>query len=220
MVKTGSVEMKITLFGATGAVGGECLRQALDAGHDITVLVRSAAKLPADLRCRICVVEGDALCADDVWRVISGDTEAILFAIGVDKRSMPNLCTDISRHILDALLDEPAVRFIWCGGGSTFVEDDRITLGGYFVRKFAAVFMSLRHQDKEHQYALLKQYPSVSWFGVRPLQMRDGKLSGQYRMGFHAFNGFSAISFADCAHAMLSMLEGDSWLHKAPIIQY
>ena len=52
--------MKITLFGATGSLGSECLRQAVLAGHDVTVLVRSAAKLPADLRDRISVVEGDA----------------------------------------------------------------------------------------------------------------------------------------------------------------
>lgn len=212
--------MKITLFGATGAVGGQCLRQAVDAGHEVTVLVRSAAKLPIELRDSISIVEGDALNADDVWRVIGADTEAVLFAIGVDKHSLPDLCTEISRHILDALRGEPRIRFIWCGGGSTFVAEDHITLGARFVRTFAALFMSLRHEDKDHQYQLLKQYTDVQWLGVRPLQMKDGQLRGQYRIGFDRFNGFSNISFADCAHAMLSMLEDDRWLHKAPIIQY
>jgi putative NADH-flavin reductase len=212
--------MKITLFGATGALGSQCLRQAVDAGHEITVLVRSAAKLPAELKERISIVEGDALCADDVWRAIGADTAAVLFAIGVDKQSQPKLCTEVSRHILDALRGESAGRFIWCGGGSTFVEEDQITLGARFVRKFAEVFMSLRHHDKEHQYQLLKQYTDVKWFGVRPLQMRAGELRGQYRIGFERFNGFSKISFADCAHAMLGMLDDDTWLHKAPIIQY
>ena len=212
--------MKITLFGATGALGSECLRQAIAAGHEVTVLVRSAAKLPAELRNRICVVEGDALNADDVWRVIGVDTEAVLFAIGVDKRSVPGLCTQVSRHILDALRGESAGRLIWCGGGSTFVEEDQITFGARVVRKFAELFMSLRHDDKEHQYQLLKQYIDVKWFGVRPLQMREDELRGQYRLGFDRFNGFSNISFADCAHAMLGMLDNDVWLHKAPIIQY
>lgn len=212
--------MNITLFGATGSLGSECLRQAVQAGHDVTVLVRSAAKLPADLRDRISVVEGDALNVDDVWRVIGEETDAVMFAIGVDKHSPPDLCTDISRHILDALRGEPRIRFIWCGGGSTFVPEDRITLGARFVRKFAALFMSLRHEDKEHQYQLLMQYPDVQWLGLRPLQMRKGELRGQYRLGFDYFNGFSNISFADCAHAMLGLLQDDTWLHKAPIIQY
>jgi putative NADH-flavin reductase len=50
--------------------------------------------------------------------------------------------------------------------------------------------------------------------------MRKGPKRTQYRLGFDAFNGMSAISFADCAHAMVKMLEDDTWLSKAPIIQY
>jgi putative NADH-flavin reductase len=50
--------------------------------------------------------------------------------------------------------------------------------------------------------------------------MRRGPRRGEYRLGFHRFSGFSRISFADCAHAMIRMLDEDTWLHKAPIIQY
>jgi putative NADH-flavin reductase len=80
--------------------------------------------------------------------------------------------------------------------------------------------MPLRHNDKEHQYQFLKQHPEVDWIGVRPLQMRKGPKRAQYRLGFDAFTGLSVITFADCAHAMVNMLEDDTWLHKAPIIQY
>ena len=77
--------MRITIFGATGALGSECLTQALDAGHEVTVLVRSASKLPDDAKNRIEVVEGDGLNTDDVEQALGEGTEAILFAIGVDK---------------------------------------------------------------------------------------------------------------------------------------
>jgi putative NADH-flavin reductase len=50
--------------------------------------------------------------------------------------------------------------------------------------------------------------------------MRKGPKRGQYRLGFDRFNGLSVISFADCADAMVKMLEDDTWLSKAPIIQY
>jgi len=50
--------------------------------------------------------------------------------------------------------------------------------------------------------------------------MRKGAKRAEYRLGFHPFNGFSKISFADCAHAMLQMLEDDIWRHQAPIVQY
>lgn len=212
--------MKITIFGATGSLGSECLAQALDAGHEVTVLVRSASKLPADSRKRIRVVEGDGLNAGDVDRAIGDDTDAILFAIGVNKHSPEDLCTDVTRHILKAMINSNVRRLVWCGGGSTLVEEDRVTFGAKIVKNIARIFMPLRHNDKEHQYQLLKQHPEVDWIGVRPLQMRKGPKRTQYRLGFDAFSGLSVISFADCAHAMVKMLEDDTWLSKAPIIQY
>jgi putative NADH-flavin reductase len=50
--------------------------------------------------------------------------------------------------------------------------------------------------------------------------MKDGPKKGEYRLGFYPFSGLSSISFADCAHAMLGMLQDDTWIGKAPIIQY
>jgi putative NADH-flavin reductase len=111
--------MKVTLFGATGSLGRECLEQCLQAGHDVTVLVRNPDKLPAALR--------------------------------------------------QQLLDENA---------------------------------------------------DLCWLGVRPLQMKSGPKRGYYRLGYNAFSGLSTISFADWAHAMLTMLDDDTWIGKVPIIQY
>ena len=56
--------------------------------------------------------------------------------------------------------------------------------------------------------------------GVRPLQMRPGVKKGEYRLGYNAFSGLSSISFADCAHAMVEMLEDDTWRGRVPIVQY
>jgi putative NADH-flavin reductase len=105
-------------------------------------------------------------------------------------------------------------------GGGTLVEDDEITFGARFVEFFSGTFMGLRHHDKAHQLELLNRHLDLEWVGIRPLQMNPGPRRGGYRLGFHAFSGFSKISFADCAHAMLGMLIDDTWLHRAPIIQY
>jgi putative NADH-flavin reductase len=212
--------MKITIFGATGALGRECLGQSLDAGHDVTVLVRTASKLPNELRERATVIEGDALQASDVAKVLPKDTEAILFAIGVVKGSPENLCTDVTRRILEVMDRTDINRLIWCGGGSVLRDEDQITFGAKFVKAFSKLFMAKKHYDKENQLALLDQHPDVGWIGIRPLQMKAGPKKGSYRVGYEAFSGMSSISFADCAHAMVHMLQDDTWLGKAPIIQY
>ncbi len=211
--------MKVTIFGATGAVGGECVGQCLAAGHDVTVLARTPSKLAPDVKERATVVQGDGLVAEDVAKALVG-AEGALFAIGIDKDSPEDLCNDVTRHILAAMPRLGVRRLVWCGGGSTLVEQDRVTLGAKFVELFARTFMGLRHRDKTHQYELLLGNQDVEWIGVRPLQLRRGPLRGEYRVGFDAFSGLSWVSFADCAHAMIRMLEDDRWLHRAPIIQY
>lgn len=212
--------MKVTIFGATGALGAQCVEQSLEAGHDVTVLARTPAKIPPAVRDRVRVVEGDGLRAEDVNEALAGGTDAVLFAIGVDKQSPEDLCTDVTRHILADMPRLGIRRLVWCGGGSTLVEDDEVTFGARFVEWFARTFMGLRHRDKVHQLELLERSREVEWIGVRPLQMRKGPRKAEYRLGFHRFSGFSAISFADCAHAMIGLLTADTWLHKAPIIQY
>jgi putative NADH-flavin reductase len=195
------------------------LKQCVEAGHQVTVLARTPAKLPSDLRDRITVVEGDGLDPECVNRTLAQGTDGVLFAIGVDRNSPEDLCTDVTRHILAAMPRLGVRRLVWCGGGGTLVEDDVVTLGARFVVAFSRTFMGLRHRDKVHQLALLNQ-SSVEWIGIRPLQMRKGPRREAYRLGFDAFSGLSAISFADCAHAMIGMLTHDTWLHKAPIVQY
>lgn len=212
--------MKIAVFGATGALGGECARQCVEAGHDVVAFVRTPEKLSEDVQSGLTVVQGDGLVADDVARALEGGVEAILFAIGIDKHSPEDICTDVTRHILAAMPAAGVQRFIWCGGGSTLVEQDQVGLGAKFVEWFARTFMSLRHRDKEHQLELLNQNLDQVWIGIRPLQMRKGPKKGEYRLGFDPFSGLSVIHFADCADAMIKMLLDDTWIHKAPIVQY
>ncbi len=212
--------MKITLFGATGLLGRECLSQCLESGHEVTVLLRTPDKLPAELRAQITVVEGNGLDEQAVERSLSADTDGILFVIGVDARSPEDLCTDVTRHILAAMRKLGIRRLVWCGGGNTVGDEDVASFGSWFVGFFSRTFMALRHRDKVHQIALLDESRDVDWVGIRPLQMRKGARRGGYRVGFDRYSGFSQITAADCATEMIRMLEDDTWLHKAPVIQY
>jgi putative NADH-flavin reductase len=213
--------MKITVFGGTGSLGREVLKQCLDAGHEITALMRTPDKLPQSERSRMTIVQGDGLVAKDVASALPVGTHAILFAIGVDEKySPPDLSTDITRHILNEMDGKSTPRLIWCGGGSNIRPEDEVTFGARIVHWFAQTFLNHRHMDKEHQLELLDANADLCWMGVRPLQMKAGPLTGQYRLGYNRFNGMSRISFADCAHAMMCMLEDDAWVGKVPIVQY
>lgn len=213
--------MKVTLFGATGDLGHELLLQCIERGDDVTVLVRTPNKISQTLRDKITVVAGDGLVYEDVERALPADTQAVLFAVGVDEKNSPrDLCTDVTRHILRVMRDRGIGRLVWCGGGSNLRPEDEIRFGARFVRWFSEHFLEHRHTDKENQLALLDASTDVCWLGIRPLQMKSGPRREAYRLGFHRFSGMSKITFADCAHAMIGMLDNDTWIGKAPIVQY
>jgi putative NADH-flavin reductase len=50
---------RIIIFGATGSLGRHVLRQALAAGHEVTVFVRTPSKLPPETHERVIVHTGD-----------------------------------------------------------------------------------------------------------------------------------------------------------------
>jgi putative NADH-flavin reductase len=50
---------RLLILGATGSLGRHVLRQALAAGHDVTVFVRTPPKLAAEVRDRVSVHMGD-----------------------------------------------------------------------------------------------------------------------------------------------------------------
>jgi uncharacterized protein len=50
---------RLLILGATGSLGRHVLRQAVAAGHEVTVLVRTPSKLPPEFRERVSVQKGD-----------------------------------------------------------------------------------------------------------------------------------------------------------------
>jgi hypothetical protein len=65
---------RLIIFGATGSLGRHVLSQALDAGHQVTVLVRTPAKLPLESGPHVSIHTGDlnALAPADLAGLISG----------------------------------------------------------------------------------------------------------------------------------------------------
>ena len=68
--------MRVVLFGATGNLGVHVLPRLLNEGHDVTVFVRSEARLRAafgssDMLSRVRIVEGDAMCSAAVDVMLS-----------------------------------------------------------------------------------------------------------------------------------------------------
>jgi putative NADH-flavin reductase len=65
---------RLIVFGATGSLGRHVLRQAPAAGHEVTALVRTPARLPAEARAKVSVhvVDLRAIAPAELARLIAG----------------------------------------------------------------------------------------------------------------------------------------------------
>src|SRR5258706_6409034 len=159
--------MKLAIFGATGALGSECVRLALIAGHELSVLVRDPKKLRPELEGKIYVVTGNALEYADVDRAVLPGTDAVLFAIGVDKNSPKNLCTDVTRHILKIMREKNVGRLVWCGGGRNLVAGDKIGVWAEILKMCFKIFLSPPYFYKKKQLSLLRKKHDLDCVSVR-----------------------------------------------------
>src|SRR5262249_39202139 len=102
--------MRIAVFGATGATGRQVVDQALEAGHEVTALVRSPASLGVR-HPRLEVVTGDVKQPQAVEAVVRGQ-DAVISALGTNQRGPVSVCGDGVRAILAAMARHAVRRLV------------------------------------------------------------------------------------------------------------
>ncbi|MGW5567160.1 NAD(P)-dependent oxidoreductase [Streptomyces tendae] len=197
--------MKLTVFGATGGIGQEIVRQALEAGHEVTAVVRDPARLP---------VTGERL---EVFRADLGDPaavrpavagrDAVLSGLGARRRADAGVATRLTRTVLDAMETEGARRLLVVSAAPVGPEAEGAGLLDRAVRGAVSAVLKDVYTDLRAMEAELAR-SATDWTAVRPPRLQDKPLTGRYRTvigGFPPKGRFAGR--ADVAHAMLAMTE-------------
>jgi putative NADH-flavin reductase len=198
--------VKITVFGATGGVGGEVVGQALERGYEVTAVVRDANRF-ALTNPALRIVTVSAL--DDPGMLIPAirGSDAVLSAIGPSGRSDGPVASSCTRVILAAMDACSTRRFV--GVSATPVgqiPDGEGLLNRWVLLPVVKTMLRNVYADLGEMEALLHR-SDVDWTVVRPPRLVDKPFTGKYRIvvGANVARG-SKISRADVAHAMLDAL--------------
>ena len=203
--------MKLAVFGASGASGRQIVEQGLETGHEVTAFVRNPAAITTK-HPELKVVRGDALDAASVSQAIAGQ-DAVLSAIGVNRRSTVTVCADSTRNIISGMKEHGVRRFICLSAyGASETKDTAL------YSKVLRFFIGKRVEDKDRQEELLRA-SDLDWVSMRPPLLTNGARKGRYRVGFDIpIKLFSSVSRADVAEFMLKQLTDDTYLRQAPTI--
>jgi putative NADH-flavin reductase len=210
--------MKLTVFGATGGIGQEIVRQALGAGHRVTAVVRDPARLS---------VTGEGL---EVFRADLGDPasvrpavagrDAVLSGLGARSRKDAGVATRLTRTVLDAMRAEDVGRVLVVSAAPVGPEPQDDGLVDRAVRGIVSavlkdVYTDLRAMEEEVARS------GLDWTVVRPPRLQNKPLSGRYRSvvdGFPAKGRF--IGRADVAHAMLAATDDTGTVKRGLGVAY
>ena len=208
--------MQIALIGATGFVGSPVLVELLSRGHQVTVLARNPAKLPAQPN--LTVVAADALDAAQVAQAVAGhDAVVSAYNPGWTEPKIYDLFLQASAAIVDGVKRAGLKRLLVVGGaGSLFVAPGvQLVDPPPFPAEYKQGALAAREALNQ-----LKLETSLDWsFVSPPIGLAPGARTGQYRTGLDDLlpgvgEAPAGISVADLAVAIVDELETPRHLQK------
>lgn len=204
--------MKIAVIGATGGVGEQIVRQALEQGHSVKAFSRNPAKLSLQ-HPNLELVKGDAIYLADIEQAIKG-SDAVICTLGAPASDKSNIRTEGTKNIIQAMQSQ-AVQRLLCLSSLGF-GDSRPMLP--FVLKYIIMPFILKNvmADHESQEAVIKQ-SNLDWTIVRPGSLTNAPATGTYRYGFSYDDKnlqIKKIARADVASFMLKQLQDDTYSRK------
>ncbi|MEU9310343.1 NAD(P)H-binding protein [Streptomyces sp. NPDC048256] len=198
--------MRLTVLGASGGTGVHVVRQALDAGHRVTAVVRDPAALPVRheaLEVRVAdVTDSRAL------RPLLTGREAVISALGARGNAGAGIASTATGAVVEAARDCGLRRFLAVSAAPVgpVPEGESLLIRIVILPLVSRVFRP-QYDDLALMEDLIRR-SDLDWTIVRPPRLLDRPLTREYRraVGGNVPKAHS-VSRADLAHAVLAMLD-------------
>ncbi|MEU3773919.1 SDR family oxidoreductase [Streptomyces sp. NPDC032472] len=211
--------MRLTVFGATGGVGREVVRQALDAGYEVTAVVRDPARLGVADHERLRVEVVRDLTDEDALVPVLAGRDAVVSALGAasNKQARLSPVTGPALRAVLAAMERAGVSRLAAVSAAPVGPD--VPSDGVVARK---VFLPLLRRALRDLYADLAvmeaelRASGVQWTVIRPPRLLNRPRTGGYRrvIGGNVPGG-RVISRADVADALLASLTDPATARRA-----
>jgi putative NADH-flavin reductase len=205
--------MQITVFGASGRVGQQVVRQALERGHHVRAFVHSHNPFQ-DVN-GVTVIQGDISDVKAVRSALQG-SEAVISALGSWGTRDKNILTLGMQKIIPKMERLGIERLITLTGSGAFWSQDKPNLldriGHASLRLIAPKILA----DGEKHLALLEA-SSLRWTCIRsPVMTNRGPV--KYRLDLKLLSPLATVSRAAVVQCLLDLAEGRDFERQAPVI--
>ncbi|MFF7977756.1 NAD(P)-dependent oxidoreductase [Streptomyces sp. NPDC007901] len=209
--------MHLTVFGATGGIGREIVRQALASGHQVTAVVRDPAGLTVT-GSGLQVVRADLTDPETIRPAVAG-RDAVLSGLGARVRKDAGVATRLTRTVLAAMEAEQVRRLLVVSAAPVGPQSQAGLLDRAALGVVSAILKDIYIDLGEMEAELSRS--GTDWTSVRPPRLQNKPLTGTYRTvigGFPPKGRF--IGRADVAHAMLAMVTDEGTVKQGVGVAY
>ena len=208
--------MRVLICGASKGIGLETTRQALDAGHDVRALSRSASAIDIS-NSSLEKIRGNSLKTEDVEAAVVGvDVVIQTLGVGLGELFQPiNLFSDATRIVISAMKKEGIKRLLCVTGFGAGDSRARISC---LQRVPFQIFLGRAYGDKTLQEKLIKE-SRLDWTIARPGVLTNGPHTGRYQILSEPSqwrNG--VISRANVAEFLVQQIKDEAYVGKAPVL--
>jgi putative NADH-flavin reductase len=209
--------MKVIVFGASGGTGIEIVKQALEAGHEVTAFVRNPAKV-AIQHPHLKLVTGDVLDAAAVGKSVEGQ-EAVISALGPTRPPVPGMMEIAAQNIVAAMKKAGIRRLISTTGAGVRDPQDQPKLIDHLMKGLLTLLAGEVLRDSAANVVVIRA-SDLDWTIVRYPRLLDAPRTGTYRVGYVGKGSGSQLSRADGADFVLKELTENKYIHQMPVVSY
>lgn len=205
-------DMKIGIIGATGKAGNLIYKEAVNRGHEVTAIVRNAAKIE-DTNAEILEKDIFDLKAEDLTP----------FDVVVNAISAPpgqeQLHVEAGKSLIEAVKGTPATKLVVVGGAGSLFVDEAKTIRLMDTPEFPQEFFATASNQGKNLEDL-QASKGIKWTFISPAAFfnPEGKRTGSYQKGKDNFivnaKGDSYVSYADYAVAVVDEIENPQHVNE------
>ena len=208
----------VLIIGASRGIGLEAVKCALEAGHIVRAMARSAQQIRIN-HPNLSRVAADALDEAAVGGALEG-MEVVIQTLGVspsvERAVLPTSFFSDATRVLIRAMNQTGVRRLIAVTG--FGAGDSRDQGGCLYNTAFHLFLGRVYEDKDMQEDLI-QDSGLDWVIARPVILTKGSRTGRYRALVEPRSwrtGF--ISRADVADFLVKQIDDDAYLGKTPVL--
>ena len=206
--------MKITVFGATGGTGLHLVRQAREAGHSVTAVVRSAAEFPAGVE----VVRADVMDPAAIEQAVTG-RDAVVSALGHRPGHDEPVCAPAAASIIKAMRVTGTRRLVVVTAAGHVTDSHDTFLIAKIVKPLLRRFLRAAFTDFTATEEIVRT-SGLDWTIMWPPRLTNGRARPYRAAVDHTVRGGGTISRTDLATATLAAATDPATIGHAVAIGY